>query len=504
MAHRERRNKMTRILLIILITLAVAPLLVPATALAQNSDWSVSAANWMQYWYHRPEPYDSIAYSDRQSRQDSLDNRFTVDFNFGQFYAGAWLRTLQPNLNENSYEELTQRYLGWHEDGLTLHAGNFYQTFDRGITLNAFLDDAVYFDNNLDGIKVSGMYDKIDFDALSARGYKFEGNGRISEDRIYTLRAVRGALKPVTGIRTGFSYVRFKQDSFDFTDPTNSSNISAVNATVNRGPIDLYGEYAIRRGRNVDDTKVEGDISYASASYSHSLFSLYGEYKNMINFLYPGPVGPYNTPPPVSHSGRTLVSLTTVSPGERAYQIGALISPTYDINLEVSCSESYSRGSNFEGNEYAYHLGERYVGLRVSPIQKLVFNSHWDRFDYTIEEEVESYFDGYFYLDPIQTLSFAAYTRRFWPGDQDYHEDYLTVGYSRGNFIQINIGGSKSNNPVKQDPEKLAFIETTLRFKSHELVIFQGGERGGLVCSSGICSIRPTFQGTRIMLFSRF
>ena len=38
----------------------------------------------------------------------------------------------------------------------------------------------------------------------------------------------------------------------------------------------------------------------------------------------------------------------------------------------------------------------------------------------------------------------------------------------------------------------------------HELVIFNGGERGGLICSSGICQNRPTFQGTRIVLFSRF
>jgi hypothetical protein len=495
---------MTRTLLIVLLALTAITLLLPAVSSAQNNEWSVSAANWMQYWYHRPEPNDTLNYTNHQSRQDSLDNRFTVDFNFGDFYAGAWLRTFQPNLNTSSYEKLTQRYFGWHENGLTLHAGNFYQTFDRGLTLNAFLDDAVYFDNNLDGIKLSGAYDYFDFDALSARGYKFEGNGVTSTDRIYTLRGVRGALKPITGIKTGFSYVRLKEDSFDFIDPTDNTNMTAVNAQVNRGPIDLYGEYAVRRGRTTGDVKVEGDGTYASGSFSHSMFSIYAEYKNFINLLYPGPVGPYNAPPPVSHSGRTLASLIQ-DPGERGYQIGALLSPIEQVNIDISFSESYSR---HELNRN--HLGERYVGVRLNPIEKFVLNAHWDRYDYTYEEEVENYYDGYYYLSASQTLSFAAYTRRFWPSSADYHEDYLTLGYSRGSLIQVSIGGSLSNYrdrnefAFNSDPEKLGFIEATLHFKSHDLMIFQGGERGGLVCSSGICSIRPTFQGTRVMLFSRF
>ena len=501
---------MARTFLIALFVLTFVFLAAPPCVFAQNNDWSVSAANWMQYWYHRPEPFDSLNYTDHQSRQDSLDNRFTVDFNFGNFYAGAWLRTFEPNLNTNSYERLTQRYLGWHENGLTIHAGNFYQTFDRGLTLNAFLDDAVYFDNNLDGVKVSGKYDTYDFDAISARGLQFGANGLTSEERVYILRGVRGAVKPFPGLKTGFSFVRFKQDSGDITDLSDNSNITSVNAQVNRGSFDFYGEYAFRNGRDPGDVKVSGDATYASGSLSHSIFSIYMEYINTINLLYPGPIGPFNTPPPVSHSGRSLAS-RALDNGERAYQIGTLLSPISELNFDISFSESYSRHKINR-----HHLGERYVGMRANPIEKLVVNAHWDRFDYTLEDEVENYYDGYFYLSSSQTVSFAAYTRRFWPGGPDYHEDYLSLGYSRGSLLQFNIGGSISNFrdrnkdpetgafPPNSDPKKLGYVEVTFHFKSNDLVVFQGGERGGLVCSSGICSVRPTFQGTRVMLFSRF
>ncbi len=189
-------------------------------------------------------------------------------------------------------------------------------------------------------------------------------------------------------------------------------------------------------------------------------------------------------------------------PGERGYQIGTLISPTFDINFEFAYSESFSRDGPVD--EY---LGEKFAGLRWALTSDLVINYSWDRIDYTIEDEIENYFDVYYYVNYNITVSAAAYSRRFIPrGSEDYHENYLTLGAGIANKVQLNVGGSTSNwdtNPTR-DAKKLAFVELTIRFPNHELVIFNGGERGGLICSSGICQTRPTFTGTRIVLFSRF
>jgi hypothetical protein len=124
-------------------------------------------------------------------------------------------------------------------------------------------------------------------------------------------------------------------------------------------------------------------------------------------------------------------------------------------------------------------------------------------------DEIESYFDGYYYFNPIYTISLATYTRLFRPQEmKSYHEDYLTLGVSRGSFIEVSIGGSLSNKifqpTEKKDPKRMAFTEVTLHIKTHDLSVFYGGERGGIVCSSGICSQRPTFKGARVMLMSRF
>jgi hypothetical protein len=491
-------------------TAAILILAAPQTLRAQDDRWSVSASNWMQYWYNQPEPnwirsspIDTLPPDTLRSVRDSLDNRFSVDFNFGNFYAGAWLRSYQPNFTAAANEKITQRYMGWKQDGITIHAGNFYQTFDRGMTLNAFLDDAVNFDNNLDGIKISGLYDHFDFDAISGRGFRFQqGMNEFTIQRDFTVRGIRGAVKPFNGFKYGGSFVIFKQSSSIQSQQSDNIELFSVNHEINKGPFNVYAEYAHKEGHTAEEEATDGDGTYLSASYSHKYFSIYSEYKNVFRLLYPGTTGPFNAPPPVSHSGRNLTSLANV-PGERGYQIGGLISPSFDLNFDLAFSEAYSRGVINRA-----YLSEKYAGVRWNPIEKFVFNSHWDRFDYTEEDEIETYFDGYYYINPTQTVSFSAYSKRFWPVGNDYHEDYLTIGYSRGNIVEVTVGGSLSNKTYspgeKADPKKLASIELTFHYKTHELSVFHGGERGGLICSSGVCSLRPTFQGTRIILLSRF
>lgn len=458
---------------------------------AQDEYWSVSAANWMQYWYFK----DSTSFD--EARRDSLDNRFIVDFALGDFYTGMWLKLLQLNRPDESSEQISQRYFGWHQNGFKIHTGNFYQVFDRGLTLNTFLDDAVFYDNNLDGIKVSGLYNRFDFDFLSARGLE-----RITGERDYTLRGARGAVRPLDPFKIGFSYVRFKRNDLLNFNRSLNSNITGLNSRFIMGPLDLYGEYAVRRGKKPDPfTEGNGDGTYLSGSLVFEKISLFSEYKNIINLIYPNPQNRFNAPPPASHSGRTLTDLAAV-PGERGYQLGTSISPTFDLNFEFAYSEAFSRGAPAD-----YYLGEKFAGIRWSALSDLVINYSWGRIDYSIEDEIENYFDAYYYLKTSITLSLNAYSRRFIPeSSEDYHENYLVLGFGLANKFQINFGGSTSNwdtNP-NGDPRKLAFAELTVRFPNHELVIFNGGERGGLICSSGICQTRPTFLGTRIVLFSRF
>ena len=485
----------------------------------------------MQYWHYgaiHAGPIDTINYTPpidvSHSQEDSVDNRFIVDFNFGKFYAGGWFRVYEPLRPDSAYEKFTQRYLGWSDNGITVHVGNFYQVFDRGLTLNTFYDDVIHSDNNLDGVKVSGLYNRFEFDALSARALRYNTFlNNFGDQRGYTIRAFRAAGKPVKPIKIGFSFVRFKQDDSDSSNHADNINLTSFNSAVNYGPLDLYAEYAFKKGIDSLDNRDHGDGTYLSGSLSYKVISVYSEYKNYYYLLYPllRPTdsqatfgGPLNTPPPASHSGRSL-AYQAGAPGERGYQIGTLISPSFNLNFDLAYSSSLARGLprvNISETETArIKLNESYGGVRYSPFSKLTLNYHYDHFAYTLEDETENYIDGYFYLTSQKTISITTYTHKYRPlGSQGYHENYLTLGFSQGALFQISVGGSLSNKNYagSTDPfgarRRMAFAEALIHFGSHDLTIFQGEERGGLVCSSGICTNRPAFRGTRIILFSRF
>jgi hypothetical protein len=87
-------------------------------------------------------------------------------------------------------DSITQRYFGWEDNGLSIHAGTFYQVFDRGLILKAYRDENVQVDIPLEGIRVSGKYKYIDFDVLS-------GSRKISFNQKPVVRGVHGKLKPV-------------------------------------------------------------------------------------------------------------------------------------------------------------------------------------------------------------------------------------------------------------------------------------------------------------------
>ena len=299
------RHRLFFLVLALLFFVSVFNIAMPEKASAQEEYWSVSAANWMQYWFFSEERSQGFI----PAKTDSLDNRLIVDFNLGDFYTGMWLDVLQIENLDNSHERMSQRYFGWRDRGLTVHAGNFYQAFDRGLTLNVFLDDIIDFDNNLDGVKVSGVYDRFDFDAFSARG-----NDSFTGERSYILRGTRASVRPISPLSIGFSYVRFKEaDIFQF-GRTKNSNITGINSGISYGPFDLYGEYAEKIVK--EDTvfnQPHGYGTYLTGSAAFDKISFYGEYKNMINLLYPNAQNPFNSPPPLSHQGRTLSSRANVN-----------------------------------------------------------------------------------------------------------------------------------------------------------------------------------------------
>lgn len=474
-------------------------------AWAGPDDWSVSAANYGRYYYFK------------DTKQDSAATRFQYDFYFGKFYTGAWYEAKHVS-NEGAFNftlnDITQRYFGWEDRGLTIHAGNFYQVFDRGLALNSFRDDAVSVDLVFDGFKADLRNKLVDVDAFSAT----PGYGSSSFEPI--IRGVRTKLKPIPQIQVGGAYVSYTQDT--------RTNIDQINGRVLLNHLDAYIEYARRRYTIVDfidpanNQNKQGDGTYASITGYYSDFAMLFEYKNYYKLFYPD-IGYLNIPPAVNHSDRLLETeasnIFLPVNGETGFRGDLTYSWTGYWGAELDYSHAKSRDTtDMDFAEYFAEARGNYLEdniFRVN-IDLIAFDWHRNGLKYSRDElkpeiEVEYFLSDFnsivldaFLIRYNYTLPSGIDSTDYFADSTDYTEKNISLTYSRAPHLRFTIGGSFSNKKQSPDPGSMGFIETILTFGNHDLTLFYGSQRGGLVCSGGVCVYHATFEGFRTILLSRF
>ena len=128
-----------------------------------------------------------------------------------------------------------------------------------------------------------------------------------------------------------------------------------------------------------------------------------------------------------------------------------------------------------------------------------------DWLKYTERDETRPEAEIVYELDPVYSVNLHAYMIQFQPADSaDYTEKYLDITFAHAPDIRLAVGGSLSNSEHSGDPKKMGYMELTITTGNHDLIIFNGSQRGGLVCSGGTCVYHPTFEGLRVTLLSRF
>jgi len=489
------------------LSICVIGLLFGSQTFAQYDDWNVSASNYARY-YH----FDS-------TKVDSAATRFQFDFYMDQFYTGAWFEAKHvmsgTGFNYTS-NQLSQRYFGWENSGLTVHAGNFYQVFDRGLALNAFHDDVVGIDLVLDGAQVNWRNQYFDLDVLSAT------RGAAGGLATPIIRGARTKIKPLKMFQLGGAYVSFIE--------TTRANINQVNGRFILDHVDAYIEYAKRDYILVNifdpalNEKKSGDGTYANITGYYSYFSGFFEYKNYIHLIYPD-FGYLNTPPAVNRQDRLLQAEAANSflhiNGERGFRGNLSFAADQYWGVEVDLSRSYSRDT------LAVEFHETFAEIRGNFFNNSTFYINLDKINYSwttvdslgtstlyFRDELKPSLEMYYELDDFNSITLDAFltkydlptitdTLDFFSDSTDYSEKNVSLTFSRAPNLRATIGGSWSDNEASTDPSGMGFLEITYTYKNHDLTVFYGGQRGGLVCSGGTCTFHPTFKGVRVTLLSR-
>jgi len=473
--------KLTSLLFLLVLLFAAGP-----RAFGFEGDWSVQATNSFEYCHLKENL--AFRFLPQEAKEDSIRNRLIVDFLFGDFYAGVWYELAPTGIfSSSSFKEeakLRQRYFGWHQNGLEIRGGHFNATFDRGLVLNAFFDDFANISRNIDGIRVHYTSDLFNSEVVG--GEIFD---EFSRDSL-SIRGGRAALTPFGLFSVGGAYLRLWERNF--LGEMKSTNVKQGNLDISFGPVDLYGEYARQGGYLSALLPIEGDGTYLSGSLYGPFFGVTAEYKNYIHMQIPG----VNSPPAVNHFEKSLNG----GWNEIGWRLAATLTPYSDWSLEVDWANSWMRGT---GSIF----DEQFVQVRGSYYRENVLRASYDRHKEHDHLEHWSDFSMYYYLTRRTTVSVSGLHKKYEDKFlKDYHEKDLTLGFSQARLFSISLTGGRSSElgQFRELPEKTASVELTVKFRNNDLTVFHGDQRGGLVCTSGVCVDQPAFRGTKVLLLSRF
>lgn len=179
------------------------------------------------------------------------------------------------------------------------------------------------------------------------------------------------------------------------------------------------------------------------------------------------------------------LSDATYSPYWEAYAHGE-----YEMSDEVTLAAAVQRKDNSN-----YGLGERYTvttGM-VESLVDLAENSSL----HTILE-VQRAFDSKKVAPAIDSLGIEAHDGRFFNA-------LLTLEYARSPEWSINVRAEITTTDQEQEGKKLwPVVGGTYRIgNAHTVTLQYGSERGGVVCTGGVCRFINPFNGLRLSVVSK-
>jgi hypothetical protein len=488
-------------------------------------DIRISGANRAEYWVFVDENLDSLNYKEHFTEKLKLSAHYKDISLNGVFF--SWDPSLSIH-SEFRYFDFTVQY---QKDPVNILYGTYYVTFGRGLCLNQFLDEDFNNDNSLFGLKADLKFFNSQLTLLTGapRNIFFEElTYSIKNDTSDQIRGVNLETKvplPKTAVNVVLTaaarYVRINQLS-DYT-PTTFTELYGGNIGLTIGPWDGYVEYGRQWGmRPVEQGggRLQGDGWLATTGLALPGFGVSFQYVNYdtIGFNY-RTLYRYNEPPTPIKSG------ISVNRGldEIGYGVTLVASPIDFFSLEIQSNKVAIHQPDASALEEIFVLPDRagvleYIGkLTMHPSYDVEVSIGVERvvkrvIELPIERKVETkpyieatYDLGLFYVE-------AGYEHMFVSSDtSDYYDHAFSISLGKPEMFVLSLRYERRNRVPEWLILKLGeetawpMLELSLDLtQRHNVRVRVGAEKGGLVCSGGVCRFEEPFKGVKVVLTSVF
>jgi len=484
----------------------------------------ITGANHAEYWVFVDDRLDSLNYKEHFTEKLKLSVNYKDITLKGVFF--LW----DPSVavpGEMQYIDYTAQY---KKDPVSILYGRYYTTFGRGLCLNQFLDEDFNNDNSLYGLKA-------DIKFLNSQLTLLTGTPRniFFEELAYSVKndttdQIRGAnfetklwpiFKTKVNIVTaiGGRYVRINRVS-DLT-PKAFTELFGGDINLKIGPWENYFEYARHWGTEpVVGGRLKGEGIIFTTGLALPGFGLSCQYVDYDDIGFGGAGYRYNEPPTPIKSG------ISVNRGidEVGYGVSLVTSPIDFFSLEVDNNKVSTHDASLGSIEEIITLNSNMDGV-LEQTAKLITHPNFDMeitlgvervikqgIELPIQKKTETkpYLDftydfGIFFIE-------AGYEHNLVSSDtSDYYDHAISFSLGKPEMFVLSVRYERRNRvpgwliPKLGEETSWPMLELSLDLsRRHNLRLRVGAEKGGLVCSGGVCRFEEPFRGVKMVLTSIF
>ncbi|MFQ5906433.1 MAG: DUF6029 family protein [bacterium] len=497
-----------------LIAGAAVPLLLfaPLTASSlQLGGVTIAGSNRLEYWLWR------------ETKEEVFDDRFDIDVYYKSFLLGFRYQAVEPS-NVAFFERregLYRRYVEYDSRRFGIRAGNYYVVFGRGLVLRAYEDDLIYLDRDIDGVKIRGSIDWGDIVLVSGRPRNTEFLQlaySVVNDTTDILRGADLSLHPFSFLTAGGSYVLLTRK--DLFDPIvfRRTEVYGTNVGLNVWHIDLYGEAAKKWGW---DPMLLSDGAgygiYGSASLSFPGYGITAQFADYDSIGLGDFSSRYNSPPVLNRYGQSI----NRGVDETGYQVEAYLSPIEPLVVDLSYSSLKTTEPYYTLNDTLYQYFKEGFAEAVYQRPGLFdLKAGVDRTEqhgivpgFVDFDELVPRFELTYYVLSAHSLGLGFEYRAVScstslnPRVTEFRDSKVYVSYTFSPLVTVTLTGEWRDEEVEEEQPgkewRAAQIDWDIS-QDHRLTVILGSEKGGLVCSGGVCRYEPSFDGIKAVLTSRF
>lgn len=501
--------------------LGVVIMLAGSISILNAQNLRLSGANYGEYWVFFEDEEGDTNY------KEHLEDKLKVSLSYGDialrgtfFFSDPSL----PNPKKLSYIDYSVQY---SKEPVNVLYGRFNKTFGRGLVLNQFIDEDFKIDKSLFGVQAGLKYFNSQLTLLSGkpRNVFFEENTygiKNDDDTTAQIRGVDFETKIIPKFTLGGRYIRVNRE-IDLI-PEAFTELFGGNVGFRTGPFDAYLEYAQQLGTYPGlGGRLKGHGVLFSSSLALSGFGISFQAMDYDTIGFPfNKTYRYNEPVTPIKTG------ISVNRGvdEIGFGVSLLYSPFDFMTVELDNNKISTHDTTLNKLEQIFVTNETMDAV-IEQAAKITTYPNYDleitaAIEKIVKQGIEvpivkktetkphlevSYNFGSFFVGSEYGIEFVS------SDTSDYYDQALvlsigkpeafvfTVRYERRSRAPQWLVDLEKIGPETSWPLAELSLDLTTR---HNLRIRAGAEKGGLVCTGGVCRFEEPFKGVKLVLTSIF